>query len=227
MRAFRWLSIAGIPPAYDLRQCGWNLLPQQSAQPPQENCPILLPHGQSGAHNWLSLLAGNHRRLKHRVLLIGINSAAPRARLLRLGFGDVVSGDASLVEIEARSERIAGRAAMLPRFREVDGLMLDLFARDAFTEGRRIGLHPREFAVLWRLCETPGCPVTKNELLSEVWRLAHAPETNSIAVHVSRLRRKLALAGYDGLVLTAPQGGYLVATFPAHTISRKREITCP
>ncbi len=54
-------------------------------------------------------------------------------------------------------------------------------------------------------------PAGKAELLSEVWRMAHVPDTNSIAVHVFRLRAKLGIAGLGGMVRTAPSGGYLLA----------------
>lgn len=36
------------------------------------------------------------------------------------------------------------------------------------------------------------------------------PDTNSLAVHVFRLRAKLGGAGLDGLVRTAPTGGYML-----------------
>lgn len=42
------------------------------------------------------------------------------------------------------------------------------------------------------------------------WLMGHVPETNSLAVHVSRLRSKLALSGYDGLVHTVQTGGYVL-----------------
>jgi hypothetical protein len=38
--------------------------------------------------------------------------------------------------------------------------------------------------------------------------MAHVPDTNSLAVHVFRLRAKLIIAGLEGLVKTAPSGGY-------------------
>lgn len=143
-------------------------------------------------------------------MLIGVNDPGERARLLRLGFGEVVGSDVDLAEVDARSARIAAQANALPRFRDVDGLVLDLFARDAFADDRPLGLHPREFALLWRLADTPGVPVSKSELVSDVWRLGYVPETNSIAVHVSRLRTKLAIAGYDALIHTSPAGGYVL-----------------
>ena len=114
----------------------------------------------------------------------------------------------SLREIEARAMRIAAHARALPRTRDIGPLRLDLFARDGFVAHRALGLHPREFALVWRLAETPGVAVSKKALVRDVWRMAHVPDTNSLAVHVFRLRAKLAIAGLAGLIKTEPGGGY-------------------
>jgi DNA-binding response OmpR family regulator len=97
---------------------------------------------------------------------------------------------------------------LLPRCRAVGPLTLDLVHRDAHRGGAWLHLHPREFALLWRLADRPGARVTRGELWRDVWRLKHSPETNSVAVHVSRLRTKLAAAGCGTLIETDPAGGY-------------------
>jgi DNA-binding response OmpR family regulator len=56
--------------------------------------------------------------------------------------------------------------------------------------------------------DTPGETVDKRELLRDVWNLTFVPETNSVAVHASRLRSKLAAAGLPGWIQTVPGGGY-------------------
>jgi two-component system, OmpR family, response regulator len=153
---------------------------------------------------WLRLHTGVPRAL---VLLTGITVSAERAEWLRLGFGDA-AGAATLGELEVRALRLS---AMLPRELAAGSLRLDLFARDAFAGRRPLGLHPREFALLWRLAEASGAPVAAEDLLREVWRLSFRPETNSLAVHVSRLRAKLRVAGLGDLIETMPGGAYRLA----------------
>ena len=99
---------------------------------------------------------------------------------------------------------------MMPRFREAGDLTLDLFHRDGRVEDRWLGLHPREFELLWRLVQDVGTPVTRKQLLVDVWRINHEPETNSVAVHVARVRGKLSRLGLDNIVMTHPDGGYYV-----------------
>ena len=168
-----------------------------------------MPH-RAVVSDWVMLVGTNVKR-RRRVLAVGVEDPGERARLLRLGFGDAIGGTLDLAEIESRALRIDEAMRSLPRERTLGPLRLDLLVRDAFVAGRAAGLHPREFLLLWRLTEEPGCAVPASELRSDVWRLAFRPETNSLAVHVSRLRSKLRTAGLDGLIETVADGGYRLA----------------
>ena len=143
-----------------------------------------------------------------RCMFLGVDAANQRVRLLEAGAADALPAAVELRELELRARRIAAASGQLPRRREIGPLTLDLIHRDARARGRWLALHPREFGLLWRLAERPGEPVSRARLLRDVWRLDFEPGTNSVEVHVSRLRAKLAGAGLAGLVETDPQGGY-------------------
>ena len=100
---------------------------------------------------------------------------------------------------------------LIPRFREAGPVTLDLFHRDGRADGRWVGLHPREFALLWRLAAEPGRRVSRRDLLADVWRMEFEPETNSLEVHVARTRGKLDVFGLAWLIETHPHGGYLLS----------------
>ena len=232
LRRFRWFGVGGMAAGADLRALGWHFVCDNaaeggtlavedafdgSARPIDlPDCPIVIDGGQLALSRW-PWLTGNGRspaRMRRWSLIRGVDDGRERTRLLRLGFGDVMGNNAPLDEVEARAARIAEMADSLCRYRHHGGLKLDLLLREGFVAGKALGLHPREFALIWRLMETPGEPVEKVELLREVWRLSFVPETNSLAVHVSRLRSKLARAGLEGVVQTGLTGGYsLVAGF--------------
>jgi DNA-binding response OmpR family regulator len=57
--------------------------------------------------------------------------------------------------------------------------------------------------------------MTRRALLADVWRIHIEPETNSLAVHVARLRAKLEPFGLARLIATHPEGGYYLDTPPA------------
>ncbi|MEL7690562.1 crotonase/enoyl-CoA hydratase family protein [Citromicrobium bathyomarinum] len=97
---------------------------------------------------------------------------------------------------------------------EAGPLRLDLFHRDAHFEGRWLALHPREFALLWRLAETPGATVSQSALLRDVWRCPFEPGTNRVAVHIARLRRKLEPLGLAAMIATDGAGYRLDSAAP-------------
>lgn len=218
MQYFRWLSGPTIPPQFDLRRCGWRLAARVAPAADIAPIPALVSAVSVGGDpaGWLSGLAA--QAPANCLLVLGIDDPVERTNLLRAGFGDVLGSETALAEVEARARRIAENAQALPRSRQIGRLRLDLFARDGFVEGRPLGLHPREFDLVWRLAETPGVPVAKDELMRRVWRLSHMPDTNSIAVHIFRLRSKLGIAGLEAVVQTAPSGGYFLA--PPGAIAR-------
>ncbi|MEM7687767.1 MAG: winged helix-turn-helix domain-containing protein [Pseudomonadota bacterium] len=104
--------------------------------------------------------------------------------------------------------------ALIPRFREVGDLTLDLLHRDGRVEDKWLGFHPREFNLVWRLAQDLGQPVSKRQLLADVWRITFEPETNSVAVHVARVRSKLQPFGLARILVTHPEGGYFLDTPP-------------
>lgn len=205
MREFRWLTANTIPPHLDLRDCGWSLLHDVHDS---DECVGVAHVTGMAPRLWLDFLDRHGRLARRLMLLVGIDDAVDRARMLRLGFGEVTGEDIALPELDARARRLSALEDTLPRYRRIGRLNLDLLAREAYVDERPLGLHPREFGLLWRLADTPGRPVSKESLVKDVWRMGFVPETNSLAVHVSRLRGKLNTAGLEGLVETAPSGGY-------------------
>ncbi|MFN3864972.1 MAG: winged helix-turn-helix domain-containing protein [Erythrobacter sp.] len=103
---------------------------------------------------------------------------------------------------------------LIPRFREAGDVTLDLLHRDGRVVDRWLGLHPREFELLWRLAQQPGQRMTRRQLLADVWRITYEPETNSLAVHVARVRAKLEPFGLSRIVATHPEGGYFLDVPP-------------
>ena len=199
-----WLSNASVPPArWDLRHIGWSLAPEQSGDAPNGGKPILLDWREdSRPEDWTSI------RRPETVVAVGVDDPQARASLLDAGFGDALGTQVALVELGARLVKLASFARTMPRKRKAGPVMLDIFYRDGHVEGSWLGLHPREFALLWRLAETPYARVSRRQLLADVWRMDHLPETNSLEVHVSRLRTKLAISRCAWLVQTHPDGGY-------------------
>ncbi len=210
MAIFGWIGRDRVPPAeWDLRRRGWTLC--HGHDDSRTACRhVLLCDARELAPPERRALAAADLPV-WRVMMLGVEQSSERAELLSLGCVDALPVDTDLHELEARAQRAIQMFDMMPRRRGIGPLSLELFHRDARHGTRWLGLHPREFALLWRLSETPGQRVTRKQLIVDVWRMSHDPETNSVEVHVSRLRAKLALAGCDALVETALEGGYRLA----------------
>ncbi|MBX7527758.1 winged helix-turn-helix domain-containing protein [Qipengyuania vesicularis] len=207
---YTWLSVAPSPPGrWDLRLLGWRLRPEFRPQAVRPGLPTLL--------DWrIGFRCSDWTELPHKqaVIAVGVDEPEVRAQLIGEGFGDALSSQIALVELAARLLKLEGLDRKIPRQQRIGPVNLDLFFRDAQVDGKWIGLHPREFALLWRLAETPNRPVSRAELLRDVWRLNHEPETNSLEVHVSRLRAKLAVSHVGWIVETHENGGYCIGSRP-------------
>lgn len=90
--------------------------------------------------------------------------------------------------LRALGRRLAGTAT--PRMR-LPGAEIDLAARAAYVEGRRIDLTRREWAVLETLALRPGRIVSQADLERAALGFQFDVASNVIEVHVSSLRRKL------------------------------------
>ena len=205
---FDWISDRPDPPErWDLRRLGWRICPYASGTPdrPTPPFPVLCDYQALSATRFAAM-----QPLRQRMILLGVQGGMERAGLLAARFGDALPDDVDLGELAERAQRIALSAAAMPRFRQAGPALLDLFHRDGQVDGRWLGLHPREFALLWYLADHPGAITTRQQLLRDVWRINHDPGTNSVEVHVSRLRAKLADVGLAALVQTDPAGGYRI-----------------
>lgn len=211
VRQFRWLAAGPVPAAFDLRRLGWRLRDDAPVQGQADPFPLLAVPAGLPLSLWLGLTSAPIQR-RRLTAMLGVDDPLQRARLLRLNFGEALDWDSQLEEVQARVERMIERSVLVERHRRIDALWLDLLKRDGSVAGRALGLFPREFELLWRLADEPGQTVSQAVLLRDVWQLRFQPETNSLAVHVSRLRSKLRLAGLEGLIETTADGGYRLAT---------------
>ena len=210
MAFFGWIADSAEPPRrWDLRRDGWTLCHGRDGC--RAECRHVLVCDTRNLSPAERVGMAEADRPAWRLIMLGVEDPAERAQLLTMGCAEALPATTDRYELRARTQRVSDMFGMLPRWRNLGALTLDLFHRDVRHGARWLGLHPREFGLIWRLADTPGECVSRRQLLADVWRIHHEPETNSVEVHVSRLRSKLAAAGFEGLVQTAAQGGYRLA----------------
>ena len=145
------------------------------------------------------------------------DDAGARAAALDAGVDDVVGPWMDTREIVARLER-AKRRVMRWRYDAppiashiaCGDLQIALVDRQVRREGRAIPLIAREYALLTHMAQRPGQLVSRQELLRDVWRLRFDPGTNSVEVHMSRLRAKLDRGFSWPMLHTVRGAGYVL-----------------
>ena len=85
---------------------------------------------------------------------------------------------------------------------------LDVSEGTAERQGRSLGLTGIEFRILAALMRNRGRLVTYAELAEAVWSQDGGPGSNSLEVHVSRIRQKLEAGGEPRLIHTVRGIGY-------------------
>ncbi|MCJ2184123.1 response regulator transcription factor [Novosphingobium sp. 1949] len=205
---FQWLAARALPAELDLRKRDWTLVARDESSGLSHPPVRLIDAAGAARDSWAGVLSCHSRCERKSFIVTGVACSSDRAAILSNGFGDAVPGDIGIDELTMRALRVAELAQSLPRFREIGELRLDLLTREAFRGATPLNLNPREFALIWRLAHNINQPVSKQTLIHDVWHMGFIPETNSIAVHMSRLRRKLAFVGIKGIIETIPSGGY-------------------
>ncbi|MBE0476087.1 MAG: response regulator transcription factor [Coriobacteriia bacterium] len=85
-----------------------------------------------------------------------------------------------------RSDRERGRTVF-----SASGVEIDMDKRSASFQGRALDLTAKEFDLLHYLVANAGRVVSRDEILSNVWRNQHATDSNVIEVFVCHLRNKI------------------------------------
>lgn len=111
---------------------------------------------------------------------------------LDAGADDYVAKPFRLAELLARIRALLRRR--VPDVLEAGGVRMDLGARVVTVHGTEMQLAHKEFELLRVLMKRVGQVVTREEILAEVWNDLEASTTKTLDMHISWLRRKLAVA---------------------------------
>ncbi|MFI5802127.1 response regulator transcription factor [Streptomyces sp. NPDC051561] len=145
------------------------------------------------------------------LVLTALDSVSDRVDGLDAGADDYLVKPFALDELVARVRALIRRAA--PLTDEDDSLSyadlaVDPVTRTGHRSGRPLEFSRTEFALLELLLRHPGQVLPRELILELVWGRDFGPDSNSLAVYVGYLRRKLEAAGEPRLVHTVHGVGY-------------------
>jgi OmpR family response regulator RpaB len=156
------------------------------------------------------------------ILLTALGDVADRITGLQLGADDYMVKPFSPKELEARIRCVmrranqaqggVGRGSTASNVIVIGDLSVDFNRRQAFRCGERIRLTGMEFHLLELLISRAGEPISRLDLLENVWgyKPTKANDSRVVDVHISRLRAKLETDPENPeLIMTARGQGYM------------------
>ncbi|MEU6643772.1 response regulator transcription factor [Saccharomonospora sp. NPDC046836] len=111
---------------------------------------------------------------------------------LDAGADDYVAKPFRLAELLARIRALLRRR--VPEVLDIGGVRMDVGARLVTVHGREVQLANKEFELLRVLMSRAGQVVSREEILAEVWNELESKTSKTLDMHMSWLRRKLAIA---------------------------------
>jgi DNA-binding response OmpR family regulator len=185
-----------------------------------ESIDLLLLDWNLGEGSGLDLLEWLRQSAHARLPVIFLTARTAEEDIvsgLKAGADDYVVKPAKASELIARIQTVLRRSGVANTpsggggawVEEVLPYKFDLDKRSVTLNGELIELTDREFDLASYLFRRHGRIVSRAALLENVWNLGGDVNTRTVDTHVSRLRKKMALTGESGWVLSAVyQHGY-------------------
>lgn len=139
------------------------------------------------------------------IILTALDQVSDRIEGLNAGADDYLVKPFDLAELSARIGSVARRYSGNPNPIITHGtLTIDLAARSIHNAGKSVQLTAREWALFEAFLSRPGQLLSKAQLEDKLYAFNAEVESNTIEVHVSRLRKKLGA----GVIETERGMGY-------------------
>jgi two-component system cell cycle response regulator CtrA len=145
------------------------------------------------------------------LILSGLSRPHAKVKGLGVGADDYITKPFDSAELLARMQAVIRRSKGFsqPTLR-VGPLQLNLDSREVNVDARPVHLTGKEYAILELLVLRKGMVLTKEAFLNHLYGGMDEPEMKIIDVFICKLRKKLAIAGADGLIGTVWGRGYMM-----------------
>ena len=126
------------------------------------------------------------------IALTAVSDKDSIVALLKAGANDYITKPFDNSELLARIEVQFRNAAPTQQAATFKDITLDSERYDGFIGGQPLQLSKREFEILTLLMRNPKKVFTKNNLYESVWQDEFLGDDNTINVHISKIRAKIA-----------------------------------
>lgn len=132
------------------------------------------------------------------ILVISAKGQEDKLKVLRMGADDFISKPFDVEEVIARVQAQLRRYTQFSIHKQEAGklrfkqMTLDTDAREVRIQGKRVAFTSHEFDILKLLMMYPRKVFTRENLFQTVWGEAYYGDDNTINVHISNIRSKIA-----------------------------------
>jgi len=133
------------------------------------------------------------------IVLTAVDTKESTISLLKNGANDYLAKPFNNDELLVRIEVQLRNQGQMPAERTLSykDITLDLETFQATLAGKKLDLSKKEFEILQCLMNNPKKVFSKGNLYESIWEEAYFGDDNTINVHISKLRNKLAKANPD------------------------------
>jgi DNA-binding response OmpR family regulator len=146
-----------------------------------------------------------------KVLILGKTYTSPqRAALLMMGVKDCVSGKICPEELIAKIKIVVRNGDYSPgkRVFRYQDFSFDFRKNSASHQGKPVELNKKEIMILRLLIKRKNTVLTKQTIYRQIWENIDLPNSNSLEVHISSIRRKIGPPFADRFIETVSGMGY-------------------
>ena len=155
------------------------------------------------------------------IMLTAKDDENDKIRGLEMGADDYITKPFSVKELISRikavlrrtknSELLNGLDEDINSVKEINigNIVINPLGYEAKIDNEIIELRPREFELLYYLCENAGNIVSRDKLFSKVWGYSFAGNSKTLDVHIQRIRERIEVNPKSPKRLTTIRGvGY-------------------
>ena len=148
------------------------------------------------------------------IMVTAKDSEADRVAGLEIGADDYVIKPFSVRELLSRVRAVLRRTDMSKNEKssqviKVGNIEIDIGKYEAKVNDKLINLRPREFELLYALCENKGNLMSREQIFDEIWGYTFIGNSKTLDVHIQRIREKIEKNPKDPKKLITVRGvGY-------------------
>ena len=155
-------------------------------------------------------------RKQSNVPIIFLSSASDKMNIMmamNLGADDFIAKPFDLEILVVKITAILRRGVQDTSFHylQYEEFLLDLNKVEVKNEKESISLTVNEMKIMSLLFQQPEKLIKKEQIMEKLWESENFIDANTLAVNITRLRKKVAPIGLDLYILTKKGKGYLLS----------------